>query len=76
MYMFICRYKQHKTEYEVVPSKRPLALPCCVKGCLCSAYQYVPQNGSMPVRCLCKHLPEDHSEAAIHMCKKCESKVL
>lgn len=65
------RYKQHKTEYEVIPSERPLVLPCCVRGCLCSAYHYVPQSGSKPVRCRCKHLPDDHNEATGHKCKKC-----
>lgn len=67
------RYKQHKTDIEVVPSERPLALPCGVRGCLCLAYQYVPYIGPNPVRCRCKHLPQDHSEDTGHMCKKCES---
>ncbi|KAM7384069.1 hypothetical protein PAMA_011426 [Pampus argenteus] len=65
------RYKQHKTDFEVVPSERPLALPCRVRGCYCPAYQYVPQIGSTPVRCRCKHLSYDHSEATGHLCKKC-----
>ncbi|XP_035038624.1 protein FAM221A [Hippoglossus stenolepis] len=67
------RYKQHKTEFEVVPSERPLALPCQVRGCRCPAFQYVPQNGPNPVRCRCKHLPQDHREAMGHVCKKCSS---
>ncbi|XP_056273978.1 protein FAM221A [Pseudoliparis swirei] len=67
------RYKQHKTDFEVVPSERPLALPCQVRGCPCSAYQYVPQIGPNPVRCRCKHFPQDHSEASGHLCKKCSS---
>ncbi|KAM9824086.1 protein FAM221A [Neosynchiropus ocellatus] len=66
------RYKQHKTDFEEVPSERPLTLPCKVAGCQCVAYEYVPQNGSVQVRCRCKHLPEDHSEAAGHSCKKCQ----
>lgn len=74
--MYSFRYKQHKTDFEVVPSERPLALPCQVRGCNCSAYQYVPQIGSTPVRCRCKHLPNDHSEAAGHLCKKCETEIL
>ncbi|CAK6949636.1 protein FAM221A [Scomber scombrus] len=65
------RYKQHKTDFEVVPSERPLALPCQSRGCHCSAYLYVPQFGSTPVRCRCKHLPHDHSEATGYLCKKC-----
>ncbi|XP_028285132.1 protein FAM221A isoform X1 [Parambassis ranga] len=67
------RYKQHKADCEVVPSERPLALPCRVKGCFCTAYQYVPRFGPNPVRCRCKHLPEDHSEATGHLCKTCSS---
>ncbi|XP_074543592.1 protein FAM221A [Halichoeres trimaculatus] len=67
------RYRQHKTEYEVVPPERPLALPCQVTGCQCMAFQYVPRIGPNPVRCRCKHLPEDHSEATGHLCKKCSS---
>ncbi|XP_030596516.1 protein FAM221A isoform X2 [Archocentrus centrarchus] len=67
------RYKQHKTDWEVVPSERPIALPCRVKGCCCPAYEYVPRLGPNPVRCRCKHLPADHSEAAGHLCKMCSS---
>ncbi|XP_074470173.1 protein FAM221A [Sebastes fasciatus] len=67
------RYKQHKTDFEVVPSERPLALPCQVRGCHCSAYQYVPRIGLHTVRCRCKHLHQDHSEATGHLCKKCSS---
>ncbi|XP_041665715.1 protein FAM221A [Cheilinus undulatus] len=67
------RYKQHKTEFEVVPAERPLALPCLVRGCYCVAYQFVPRLGPNPVRCRCKHLPEDHSEATGHLCRKCRS---
>ena len=70
--MMSSRYKQHKTEFEVVPSERPLALPCQVRGCRCPAFQYVPQNGPNHVRCRCKHLPQDHREAMGHLCKKCE----
>ncbi|XP_038580600.1 protein FAM221A isoform X3 [Micropterus salmoides] len=67
------RYKQHKTDFEVVPSERPLTLPCRVRGCHCPAYQYVPRIGPNPVHCRCKHLPQDHSEATGHLCKKCTS---
>lgn len=69
------RYKQHKTDFEVVPSERPLTLPCRVRGCHCPAYQYVPRIGPNPVHCRCKHLPQDHSEATGHLCKKCESEI-
>ncbi|XP_068431862.1 protein FAM221A isoform X1 [Clinocottus analis] len=67
------RYKQHKTDFEVVPSERPRALPCQVRGCRCSAYQYVPHIGTNPVRCRCKHFPQDHSEVTGYLCKKCSS---
>uniref|UniRef100_UPI0037E73054 protein FAM221A n=1 Tax=Semicossyphus pulcher TaxID=241346 RepID=UPI0037E73054 len=67
------RFKQHKTEFEEVPSERPLALPCRVRGCQCVGYEYVPRIGPNRVRCRCKHLPEDHSEAMDHLCKKCSS---
>lgn len=69
------RYKQHKTDFKEVPSERPLALPCQVRGCHCPAYQYTPRIGPNPVRCQCKHLPQDHSEAFGHLCKKCESEI-
>lgn len=71
--MLARRYKQHKTDFEEVPAQRPLCLPCRAPGCKCSAYKYVPQFWSTPVRCRCKHLPCDHSEADAHPCKKCES---
>lgn len=73
--VILSRYKQHKTDFEVVPSERPLALPCQVRGCSCLAYYYVPQIGPNPVRCRCKHLPQDHSEASGYLCKKCKSKI-
>ncbi|XP_061669599.1 protein FAM221A isoform X1 [Syngnathoides biaculeatus] len=66
------RYKQHKTDFEMIPSERPLLLPCEVKKCLCPTYEYLPHIGTVPVRCRCKHLPEHHSEAAGHLCKKCD----
>ncbi|XP_056439297.1 protein FAM221A [Gadus chalcogrammus] len=67
------RYKQHKTDFEVLSSGAPLALPCQVKGCRCTAYQYVALSGSRPVRCRCKHTAEDHSEAGRHFCNMCSS---
>uniref|UniRef100_A0A8C6S595 Protein FAM221A n=1 Tax=Neogobius melanostomus TaxID=47308 RepID=A0A8C6S595_9GOBI len=70
-HLCLCRYKQHQTEYEEVPAERPLLLGCRVRGCRCSQYQYVPRMGSRPVRCRCKHLPQDHSEAGAHVCTKC-----
>nr|XP_046182999.1 protein FAM221A [Oncorhynchus gorbuscha] len=67
------RYKQHQTDFEEVPSERPIALPCRVQGCRCLAFQYVHLNGSQPVRCRCKHSAYDHSETSEHLCGKCSS---
>lgn len=69
------RYKQHQTDFEEVPSERPIALPCRVQGCRCLAFQYVHLNGSQPVRCRCKHSVYDHSETSEHLCGKCESQL-
>ncbi|XP_051927569.1 protein FAM221A [Hippocampus zosterae] len=66
------RYKQHKTDFEIIPSERPLVLPCRVRKCLCLAYEYLPHIGAAPVRCGCKHLPEDHTEGGRHLCRKCD----
>ncbi|TRY65732.1 hypothetical protein DNTS_005573 [Danionella cerebrum] len=65
------RYKEHHTDFESLPAERPILLPCRVKGCQCASFEYVPINGSKPVRCRCKHRSCDHSEAAPHLCKKC-----
>ncbi|KAG7457483.1 hypothetical protein MATL_G00227590 [Megalops atlanticus] len=65
------RYKQHQTDFEELPSERPLELPCRVRGCRCVSYQYVNLCGSRPVRCRCKHSAHDHSEAPGHLCRKC-----
>ncbi|KAI3358480.1 hypothetical protein L3Q82_014903, partial [Scortum barcoo] len=70
------RYRQHKTDFEVVPSERPITLPCQVRGCHCTAYQYVARIGPHPVRCRCKHLPQDHSEATGNLCKKWLSRIV
>ncbi|XP_072531077.1 protein FAM221A isoform X2 [Salminus brasiliensis] len=67
------RYKQHLTDFEELPKEKPIALPCRVKGCRCGSYQYVHRSGSQAVRCRCKHLPSEHSEAADHLCKKCRT---
>ncbi|KAJ0055353.1 hypothetical protein NL108_016306 [Boleophthalmus pectinirostris] len=65
------RYKQHQTELEQLPAQRPLELACRVRGCSCSRYQYVPHTGSRPVRCSCKHLPEEHQASGGHHCSRC-----
>ncbi|KAL0961828.1 hypothetical protein UPYG_G00332220 [Umbra pygmaea] len=67
------RFKQHQTDFDVVPLERPILLPCRVPRCQCSAYQYIHRNGSQPVRCRCKHFPHDHSETTEHLCRKCTS---
>ncbi|KAL6457397.1 hypothetical protein MHYP_G00343600 [Metynnis hypsauchen] len=67
------RFKQHQTDFEELPTERPITLPCRVKGCRCGAYQYVHHIGSQAVRCCCKHSPSEHSEAADHLCKKCST---
>ncbi|XP_022089059.1 protein FAM221A-like isoform X2 [Acanthaster planci] len=64
------RYKQHKTDFKEIPTERPLLLPCRVKGCRCQSYNYVPLNGSRPLRCRCKHFTDEHSEDPSHACMK------
>ena len=64
------RYKQHKTDFEEIPSTRPILVPCRVSGCRCKCYHYVPLNGSRPIRCTCKHFGEDHSETKPYKCLK------
>lgn len=64
------RYKQHKTDFEVIPTDRPILLPCKQKGCKCVSYNYVPMNGSQPIRCTCKHTSEEHFEFEPFICKR------
>lgn len=64
------RYKQHQTDFAVIPDDQPIFLPCQVKGCRCASYHYVPLMGSSPIRCSCKHLANEHSEAKPFQCKK------
>ncbi|WAQ94380.1 F221A-like protein [Mya arenaria] len=40
------RYHQHKTDFEKIPTERPILLPCKVKGCGCRSYHFVPKVGS------------------------------
>ncbi|XP_064022985.1 protein FAM221A isoform X3 [Pogoniulus pusillus] len=63
------RYKQHKTDYEVLPKDRPICVPCRVSRCPCQSYHYVPLNGTQPIRCRCKHFAEQHSAAPGFSCK-------
>lgn len=64
------RYKQHKTDYEIIPETRPIPVPCRVSGCKCKSYHYVPKNGTQPVRCQCKHFADEHSEVVPYKCSK------
>ncbi|XP_042540965.1 protein FAM221A isoform X1 [Dipodomys spectabilis] len=65
------RYKQHKTDFEMVPRQRPILLPCRVTGCPCRAYLYVPLYGAQPIRCRCKHFADQHSAVPNFGCNKC-----
>ncbi|XP_065521939.1 protein FAM221A isoform X1 [Lathamus discolor] len=66
------RYKQHKTDYEVIPEDRPICVPCRVSRCPCQSYHYVPLNGTQPIRCRCKHFADQHSAAPEHSCNSWE----
>ena len=63
------RYIQHKTDFEKIPN--PIVQPC--RQCPCDNYHYIPRNGSQPIRCTCKHFPDDHGLKAPYGCKKCPS---
>uniref|UniRef100_A0A8C3CH20 Protein FAM221A n=1 Tax=Cairina moschata TaxID=8855 RepID=A0A8C3CH20_CAIMO len=65
------RYKQHKTDYEVIPKDRPICVPCRVSRCQCQSYHYVPLNGTQPIRCRCKHFADQHSAAPGFSCNSC-----
>ena len=66
------RYRGHKTDFEKIPSERPILLPCNVKGCGCRSYSYMPKMGSQPIRCKCKHFSDDHAVRSPHKCKNGE----
>ncbi|XP_064907393.1 protein FAM221A [Columba livia] len=65
------RYRQHKTDYEVIPEDRPICVPCRVSRCPCQSYHYVPLNGTQPIRCRCKHFADQHSAAPGFSCNSC-----
>ncbi|XP_042744587.1 protein FAM221A isoform X2 [Lagopus leucura] len=67
------RYKQHKTDYEVIPKDRPICVPCRVSHCPCQSYHYVPLNGTQPIRCRCKHFADQHSAAPGFSCNSCST---
>ncbi|CAH8462153.1 unnamed protein product [Heterobilharzia americana] len=56
-----CQHRliQHKTDFETVPTERPIPLPC--KHCKCSSFHVMPKFGSQIARCHCKHYATDHS---------------
>lgn len=64
------RFRQHKTDFKILPDTRPILLPCRVKGCRCVSFYYVPLSGSQPIRCSCKHYTDEHSEMDPYKCKK------
>ncbi|XP_068944829.1 protein FAM221A [Petaurus breviceps papuanus] len=65
------RYKQHKTDFEVIPPERPISLPCKVNQCPCSSFYYVPLSGTRPIRCKCKHFADQHSADPNRVCGTC-----
>eukprot|EP00111_Clytia_hemisphaerica_P007391 TCONS_00021492-protein len=64
------RYKQHKSDFEVLPTDRPFKLPCEELGCRCRSFSYIPRNGSQSIRCTCKHTTEEHSVVGAKKCQK------
>jgi hypothetical protein len=67
----ICSYKNHKVNFEEVPKERPIKLPCKVSGCKCASFHFVPPlNCCSPIRCHCKHTPDEHSEFGKYICKR------
>ncbi|KAF7237750.1 hypothetical protein EYD10_15559 [Varanus komodoensis] len=65
------RYKQHKTDFEVIPKERPIPVPCKVSQCPCKCYNFVPLNGTQPIRCRCKHFADQHSAGPGFPCNTC-----
>lgn len=64
-------YKNHKVNFEEVPKERPIKLPCRVSGCKCASFHFVPPlNCCSPIRCHCKHTPDEHSEFGKYICKR------
>lgn len=72
IFNFFPRYKQHKTDFEVIPKERPISLPCRVNRCACKSYNFVPLNGTQPIRCRCKHFADQHSPATGFLCNMCK----
>uniref|UniRef100_A0A8D2L9U3 Protein FAM221A n=1 Tax=Varanus komodoensis TaxID=61221 RepID=A0A8D2L9U3_VARKO len=62
---------QHKTDFEVIPKERPIPVPCKVSQCPCKCYNFVPLNGTQPIRCRCKHFADQHSAGPGFPCNTC-----
>ncbi|XP_002126539.2 protein FAM221A-like [Ciona intestinalis] len=62
------RYKQHVTDFKE-KVKDTKELKCKIVGCRCTGYNYVPRNGTQPLRCHCKHQATEHSEKSPFLCK-------
>ena len=69
-YIDFLSYKGHQSDFEVIPSERPIKLPCQERGCKCKCFNYVPTNGSQCIRCTCKHTTTDHSVVGSKKCLK------
>nr|XP_023400117.1 LOW QUALITY PROTEIN: protein FAM221A [Loxodonta africana] len=65
------RYKQHKTDLEMMPQQHPISLPCRVTGCQCRAFLYVPLNGPQPIPCRSKHFADQPNAAPGFICPAC-----
>ncbi|KAJ7322414.1 hypothetical protein JRQ81_018701 [Phrynocephalus forsythii] len=65
------RYKQHKTDFDIIPKERPISVPCKVSRCLCRSFNFVPLNGTQPIRCRCKHFADQHSPMPGFPCSTC-----
>ncbi|TGZ69841.1 hypothetical protein CRM22_003516 [Opisthorchis felineus] len=65
-----CQHRliQHQTDYETLPSERPIPVPC--KHCNCTSFHVMPKFGSQIARCHCKHMATEHSVKAPFFCSK------
>ncbi|KAF8565711.1 hypothetical protein P879_04760 [Paragonimus westermani] len=65
-----CQHRliQHKTDYETLPSTRPIPVPC--RRCNCETFSVMPKFGTQTARCHCKHLATEHSVKPPNFCSK------
>ncbi|CAH8469178.1 unnamed protein product [Schistosoma turkestanicum] len=63
---------QHQTDYEIIPTQRPVPLPC--KHCKCPSFHVMPKCGSQIARCHCKHYATEHSVTAPYFCSNSNCK--